>query len=65
MDGENNGSKPYEQMDHFLEGFPIIFGNTQLLKQCQLSMIAANAGSPKHPGEESVPVCHTNVVDLG
>ena len=22
------------------------------------------AGSPKHPGEGSVPVCHTNVVDL-
>ncbi len=27
MDGENNGSKPYEQMDD-LGGFPIIFGNT-------------------------------------
>ena len=27
MDGENNGSKPYEQMDG-LEGFPIIFGST-------------------------------------
>ena len=27
MDGENNGSKPYEQMDD-LRGFPIIFGNT-------------------------------------
>ena len=30
MDGENNGSKPYEQMDD-LGGFPIIFGNTQIL----------------------------------
>ena len=29
MDGENNGSKPYEQMDDS-EGFHPIFGNTQL-----------------------------------
>ncbi len=28
MDGENNGSKPYEQMDDF--GGTIIFGNIQL-----------------------------------
>ena len=27
MDGENNGSKPYEQMDD-LVGFPPIFGLT-------------------------------------
>ena len=30
MDGENNGSKPYEQMDD-LGGFPPIFGNTHML----------------------------------
>ena len=30
MDGENNGSKPYEQMDDF-GGFPIIFGLTPML----------------------------------
>ena len=29
MDGENNGSKPYEQMDD-LEGFPPIFGNIHM-----------------------------------
>ena len=29
MDGENHGSKPYEQMDD-LGGFPHIFGNNQL-----------------------------------
>ncbi len=29
MDGENNGSKPYEQMDD-LGGFPPIFGNTHI-----------------------------------
>ena len=29
MDGENNGSKPYEQMDD-LGGFPPIFGNIQI-----------------------------------
>ena len=29
MDGENNGSKPYEQMDD-LGGFPIIFGSTPI-----------------------------------
>ena len=29
MDGENNGSKPYEQMGWF-GGFPIIFGNTHI-----------------------------------
>ena len=29
MDGENHGSKPYEQIDD-LGGFPPIFGNTQL-----------------------------------
>ena len=29
MDGENNGSKPYEQMGWF-GGFPPIFGNTQI-----------------------------------
>ena len=29
LDGENNGSKPYEQMDD-LGGFPPIFGNTQM-----------------------------------
>ena len=30
MDGENKGSKPYEQMDD-LGGFPIIFGLTPIL----------------------------------
>ena len=29
MDGENNGSKPYEQMDD-LGGFTIIFGNIHI-----------------------------------
>ena len=29
MDGENNGSKPYEQMDD-LEGFSHIFGSTPI-----------------------------------
>ena len=29
MDGENNGSKPYVQMDD-LGGFPIIFGNIHI-----------------------------------
>ncbi len=29
MDGENNGSKPYVQMDD-LGGTPIIFGNTYM-----------------------------------
>ena len=29
MDGENNGSKPYEQMDD-LGCFPPIFGNTHI-----------------------------------
>ncbi len=32
MDGENSGSKPYEQMDD-LEGFPIIFGSTPKWKK--------------------------------
>ncbi len=30
MDGENNGSKPYEQMDD-LGGFPIFFGNAHIV----------------------------------
>ena len=29
MDGENNGSKPYEQMVD-LGGFPLIFGSTPI-----------------------------------
>ena len=29
MDGQNNGSRPYEQMDD-LGGFPIIFGSTPM-----------------------------------
>ncbi len=33
MDGENNGSKPYEQMDDLGGNTPIL-GNTQLLN-CQ------------------------------
>ena len=38
MNGENNGSKPYEQMDD-LGGFPIILGNAQLISG---SMISSN-----------------------
>ena len=34
MDGENNGSKPYEQMDD-LGGFsPPIFGSTPKMRPC-------------------------------
>ena len=39
MDGENNGSKPYEQMDD-LGGFPTIFENTHMT--IQLHPFAAN-----------------------
>ena len=30
MDGENNGSKPYEQMDDFGGKLPIIFGKNPI-----------------------------------
>ena len=36
MDGENNGSKPYEQMDD-LGGFSPIFGNTHLESSWKMS----------------------------
>ena len=39
MDGENNGSKPYEQMDD-LGGFPIIFGNTHIIHIYSLARFA-------------------------
>ena len=36
MDGENNGSKPYEQMDD-LGGFSPVFGNTHLESSWKMS----------------------------
>ena len=37
MDGENNGSKPYEQMDDL--GVPLFFGNIFFLKHPYIQMI--------------------------
>ena len=37
MDGENNGSKPYEQMDDF--GGTIIFGSTHLVRKGPILLV--------------------------
>ena len=38
MDGENNGSKPYEQIDD-LGGFPPIFGLTPVCESQELVLV--------------------------
>ena len=44
MDGQNNGSKPYEQMDD-LGGFPPIFGNTHIyIYKPLIATIASRVG---------------------
>ena len=51
MDGQNNGSRPYEQMDD-LGGFPIIFGSTPMsLIQVYIGICVICWGdSLRHPG---------------
>ena len=51
MDGENNGSKPYEQIDD-LVGFPPIFGNTHV----EFPRTALNGKLPSQSLTASLPL---------
>ncbi len=55
MDGENNGSKPYEQMDDL--GFSHIFGNTQFVHADMSKMSSCLA---RCKDLQSLEVSHVN-----